>query len=336
VYRDSIGADGTTVDVPTEQLRTWIGPTVTDNGRLDLALNGDATTAALPELFSALAVAAKDAAVTLVDGQPVVTPSQDGVACCGDDAGTRIWQALTDGQTQVELQTKVAAPARTTEEVQSWGITGPVGGSRAWHNGAEEAGPAPGFTTYHACCEPRVTNIHRMADLVRGAVIPPGGTFSINDYVGERTTDRGFVPAGAIADGEHVQQVGGGVSQFATTTFNAAYFAGLDITSYQAHSEYFSRYPRGREATMGYPAPDLALRNDTPYGMLIWTSYTDTSLTVTFYSTPWVTAEQTGIEESRSGSCRNVSTTRTRTYPDRTTKQDTFRATYRPGPGQFC
>jgi hypothetical protein len=57
---------------------------------------------------------------------------------------------------------------------------------------------------------------------------------------------------------------------------------------------------------------------------------------VTFYSTPWVTAEQTGIEESSSGNCRNVSTTRTRTYPDGTTKQDTFRATYRPGPGQFC
>ena len=43
--------------------------------------------------------------------------------------------------------------------------------------------------------------------------------------------------AGAIRDGEHVEEVGGGVSQFATTTFNAAYFAGLDITTYQAHSE---------------------------------------------------------------------------------------------------
>ncbi|HEV7757697.1 MAG TPA: VanW family protein, partial [Acidimicrobiales bacterium] len=332
----SLRVDDTTVDVPAEQLRTWMGPKVTEAGRLDVALDGDAAGAALAELFSALAVAPSDATVTLVDGQPVVTPSQEGVGCCGDDAGSRIWQALSDGRTDVELHTEVTAPAHTTEEVQGWGITQPIGGNRGWRSGAEVPGPAPGFTTYHACCEPRVNNIHRMADLVRGAVIPPGGTFSINDYVGQRTTAKGFVPAGAIANGEHVQEVGGGVSQFATTTFNAAYFAGLDITESQAHSEYFSRYPRGREATMGFPAPDLALRNSTPYGMLIWTSYTDTSLTVTFYSTPWVTAEQTGIQESGSGGCRNVSTTRTRTYPDGTTKQDEFRATYRPGPGQSC
>ncbi|HLT69803.1 MAG TPA: VanW family protein, partial [Acidimicrobiales bacterium] len=121
-----------------------------------------------------------------------------------------------------------------------------------------------------------------------------------------------------------------------TTLFNAAYFAGLDIPVSQAHSEYFSRYPLGREATMGHPAPDLQIRNNTPYGILIWTSYTDSSITVTLYSTPYARAEQTGINESMSGACRVVTTTRTRTYPDGSTETDTFRATYRPGPGQGC
>ena len=179
-------------------------------------------------------------------------------------------------------------------------------------------------------------NIHRIADLVRGAVVPPGGSFSINDFVGKRTAANGFVPAGAIANGEHVDEIGGGISQFATTTFNAAYFAGLDIDDYQAHSEYFDRYPRGREATMGYPAPDLKFTNNTPYGILIWTSYTDTSLTVTMYSTPYATAEQTGISEGTDGRCRTVTTTRTRTFPDGHTESDKFRARYRPGPGQGC
>jgi vancomycin resistance protein YoaR len=175
-----------------------------------------------------------------------------------------------------------------------------------------------------------------MADLVRGAVILPGETFSINDHVGERTRAKGFVEAGAIREGEHVDEVGGGVSQFATTMFNAAYFAGLDIPVSQAHSEYFSRYPIGREATMGYPAPDLQITNNTPYGILIWTSYTDTSLTVTMYSSPYAKAEQTGISESMSGACRVVTTTRTRTYPNGETETDTFRATYRPGEGKPC
>src|SRR3546814_10120306 len=94
--------------------------------------------------------------------------------------------------------------------------------------------------------------------------------------------------------------------------FNAAYFAGLEILESQAHSEYFDRYPYGREATMGFPAPDLEFRNDTPYGILIWTSYTDTSLTVTLYSSPHATAEQTDLSESQSGSCKVVTTTRDR------------------------
>jgi vancomycin resistance protein YoaR len=126
------------------------------------------------------------------------------------------------------------------------------------------------------------------------------------------------------------------VSQFATTTFNAAYFAGVDITEYQAHSEYFSRYPPGREATMGYPSPDLKFVNDIPYGIMVWTSYTDTSLTVTLYSTPYGQGEQTNKAESMSDQCRVVTTTRTITFPDGHKTNDTFKATYRPAAGVGC
>jgi hypothetical protein len=57
---------------------------------------------------------------------------------------------------------------------------------------------------------------------------------------------------------------------------------------------------------------------------------------VTLYSSPYATAEQTGISESMSGRCRVVTTTRTRTYPNGETETDTFRATYRPGEDQDC
>ena len=87
---------------------------------------------------------------------------------------------------------------------------------------------------------------------------------------------------------------------------------------------------------MGYPEPDLVFTNDTPYGILIWTSYTDSSLTVTLYSTPHATAEQTGLEETAQGRCRVVVTTRTRTFPDGRTQEDQFRARYRPGEGESC
>jgi hypothetical protein len=69
---------------------------------------------------------------------------------------------------------------------------------------------------------------------------------------------------------------------------------------------------------------------------MIWTSYTQSSLTITLYSTSYAHAEQTAITESKSGSCTVVTTTRTTTYPDGTKKADKFRATYRPGEGLHC
>jgi vancomycin resistance protein YoaR len=331
----TLKAGDASVGVPVPQLRAWITPAVVD-GRLDLNFDAEKATAELPGLFADLDAEPENASMTLEGGVPKVVPATNGLTCCAEGSADLIWQGVQQEKGEVALEPVVTEPEITTAEVESWGIKEPVGGSRGFQSGADIAGPAPGFTTFHGCCEPRVTNIQRIADLVRGTVIPPGGTFSVNDTVGRRTREKGFVEAGAISEGIHVPEVGGGISQFATTTFNAAYFAGLDIETYQAHSEWFRRYPPGREATMGYPNPDLAIRNDTPYGVMVWTSYTDTSLTVTMYSTQHATAEQTGSSESMSGNCRVVTTTRTRSFPDGSTDTDTFRATYRPGEGLFC
>jgi uncharacterized membrane protein YgcG len=88
-----------------------------------------------------------------------------------------------------------------------------------------------------------------------------------------------------ILRGEIVDDCGGGVSQFGTTTVNAIFFAGLEPDAHQPHSFYISRYPMGREATLNYPSPDIdvSFTNDTGNGILIRTSYDDTSITVTFY-----------------------------------------------------
>ena len=76
--------------------------------------------------------------------------------------------------------------------------------------------------------------------------------------MGERTLAKGFVEAPVIdAEYKFGKDVGGGVSQFSTTLFNAAFFAGLDITTYGMHGIYISRYPYGREATLDYPSLDL-------------------------------------------------------------------------------
>ncbi len=264
----------------------------------------------------------KDPVFDVVDGQVhVVTPGVPYQICCDADSARQVAQGVLGGAAgPFELTAKTANDPVTT----------------AWASGSMIVEPVGEFTTKHRCCEARVTNIHRIADLVRGVYLLPGETFSMNEFVGPRTMARGFVFAHAIRQGHLVDEVGGGVSQFVTTTFNAAYFAGLDFDEYRSHTIYFSRYPFGREATLGIPHPDLILRNTTGYPILMWNTYTGTTLTVTIYSTKHIEVEELGQRKSKAGACTHVETDRQRTYPDGKVIVDTIVADYRPGEGLDC
>ncbi|HEU4894258.1 MAG TPA: VanW family protein, partial [Acidimicrobiia bacterium] len=175
-----------------------------------------------------------------------------------------------------------------------------------------------------------------MADAVTGYYMVPGETLSFNDFIGPRTREKGYVAAGAIRGGYMTDEVGGGVSQFVTTMFNAAFFGGLELDEYQSHSVYFSRYPYGREATLSIPGPDLVLTNTTDYPVLIWPTYDSTSITVTLYSTKHLEVEELEQRVYRRNQCRLIETDRERTYPDGRVVVDTITAFYRPGDGIDC
>ncbi len=139
------------------------------------------------------------------------------------------------------------------------------------------------FTTFHNCCEARVKNIHRIADLLDRRIVRPGETFSVNDEIGPRTKAKGFVMAPSIARGEMVKTVGGGISQFATTMFNAIFDGGYAVIQRQPHSYYFPRYPVAHEATLSFPSPDLIFKNDSSAGVLIRTFHGPTHITVKLF-----------------------------------------------------
>jgi vancomycin resistance protein YoaR len=172
------------------------------------------------------------------------------------------------GADAVAATVTTTPPAFTTAEAKALGIREKVSE----------------FTTPYQCCQPRVTNIQRAAKIIDGMIIKPGGRFSLNDALGERTAARGFVTAPMIARGELVDAVGGGVSQVATTTYNAAFFAGLALEAHTPHEFYISRYPMGREATVSWRSPDLVFRNDWPASILISARAGSNGITVAFYS----------------------------------------------------
>ena len=157
------------------------------------------------------------------------------------------------------------------------------------------------FTTYFPYAEYRNTNIGRAAEIIDGTIVAPGETFSLNGTIGERTAENGFTTGFIISNGIFKEDLGGGVSQMATTTFNAAFFAGMTDVEHKPHSFYIDRYPVGREATVAWPTVDLQWRNDTPYGVLVHAHVTPSTpssqgvVTVRLFSTKyWDITTKTG------------------------------------------
>lgn len=228
---------------------------------------------ALAEVEKALIDPAKapvEPTYDVVNGKPRLIPGRDGQGVDEGKLARDISEAILEGGSRtIEVSLTTVKPRLTENEVRSLGIKEKISS----------------FTTEYPCCQPRVTNIHRIADLLDGHLVKPGETFSLNKVVGRRDRARGFVEAPQIVAGRLVNDVGGGISQFVTTMYNAVFFGGLKDVKHTAHEFYISRYPAGRESTVSYPEPDFQWQNDSPYGVLIKTRYTNTSITVEFWST---------------------------------------------------
>jgi len=163
-----------------------------------------------------------------------------------------------------ELVVTQARPALTTREARALGVRRELAGYATLYSGTAD----------------RITNLQRGIELLDGARIAPGAVWSFNEHVGPRTEERGFRSAPVIINGEYEEGVGGGVSQIATTVFNAAWEAGIKIAERTAHALYISRYPTGRDATVNYPDVDLKLSNDTRRWIVIKASYDESGILV--------------------------------------------------------
>ena len=235
---------------------------------------------------------ARDATVRLADGRPVVVPARAGVDISPDDVAEGLLPALTKSGADrtIDIDPQRVAPDVTTKDARQLGITEKVST----------------FTTRFPYAEYRNINQGRAAELINGTVLAPGDTFSFNGTVGERTKANGFTVGTIIADGVFREELGGGVSQVATTTYNAAFFAGLEDIEHNPHSFYIDRYPVGREATVAWPDVDLQVGNDTEYGVLIEAKVTPSTpssegaMTVSMWSTKTWTIEAGVSDRSNS------------------------------------
>ena len=242
------------------------------SGGLRPVLDGESLHAALADQLADVEKPAKDATFRIRRRVPVVVPAEQGLEVRPETLATAVLPVLatTGAARAVDVPLEPSEPEVTTSAARELGVVERVAT----------------YTTYYPSdFAPRLQNIHRAADLMDRTLLLPGEVFSLNRVVGERTEQRGFAAGFIINNGRLEVDFGGGVSQLATTTFNAAYFAGLEIVEHNPHSFYISRYPEGRESTIAWGYKDLRFRNDSPHGVFVTTSYTSSSVTVSIYGT---------------------------------------------------
>lgn len=260
-------------------------------GTLVGALDAKVLDSRLADRLKSLGVKApKNATIRLSGGKPKVIASVDGFGVTPESVATAVMPLLaTSGDREATVELSKVKADLDTADAKKLGVKQVVG---------EFKTVFPGTYAY------RYVNIPKAAKMLNNMLIMPGETFSMNDALGgERTAAKGWAAGFGISNGKETLQLGGALSQVTTTMYNAVFFGGFEDIYHKPHSLYFSRYPKGREATISYPAPDMKFRNDSKYAVLIQASTTGRvgtsgTITIKLWSTKRYTIKQANTTTS--------------------------------------
>lgn len=266
------GKDGVVATLSPDQMGRVLSFVPDGSGGLSPQYNVEAATEILSPQLESTEIEPKDARISLANGSPEVIPSVSGEIVEWPKTLEPLPALLAaPGPRTTPAVYAPAEPELTTEGAKALGIREVIGeytsGGFAYASGV---------------------NIRLAASEINGAIVEPGETFSLNGYTGPRGYAQGYVDSGIINNGRPDTAVGGGISQLATTLYNATYFAGMEDVAHTEHSYYISRYPAAREATVFEGAIDLKFRNPSETGVMIQTIGTNSSITVRIWGTKTV------------------------------------------------
>ena len=236
------------------------------------SLDGAILHQAIAKQLKGVETKGRNATFEIVKGKPVVVPSVVGNGVSDEELSSKVLTVIGNPEPDrtVVVTMGVREPELTTAQAEALGVTERIST----------------FTQKFPYAAYRVQNIGQAAKYINGTLLLPGETFSLNDTIKERTEKNGYTVGFLIGPGGvFAEDLGGGVSASATTTWTGAFFAGMEPKHVQAHSIYISRYQAGLEATVGWGLFDMSFTNTSPYGVFITTKMTNTSMQVNFWST---------------------------------------------------
>ena len=208
------------------------------------------------------------------DAKPVYVEAHGGTVVDADALAANVLTAATQdggaGERRIALPMIDQAPAVTTPAAD-WGMNQVIGE----------------YSTPYYPDAARTQNLVAGTAAINGTIVMPGGVFSLTDALGPIDEEHGFASAGVVTNGQHTDAMGGGLSQVATTVFNAGFEAGMDDVEHTPHNYWFTRYPAGREATLWTGNLDVKFGNSTPTAVMVQAWAVDGEVHVRLWGTPY-------------------------------------------------
>lgn len=238
-------------------------------GALQLTFDGPTLLEAVVAGTDDLLDEAADAKFVFVNGAPVIEGGSPGTTIDPAALSSAVATAALGTERTATVELTQSDPAQSVAALEALGVKEKISE----------------FSTPLTNDSLRTENLRVGASKVNGTLVKPGETFSLVETLSPITTAGGYHSSGIVQDGKHVEGIGGGLSQMATTTYNAGFFAGLDDVEHRQHSYWFTRYPAGREATIFVGSIDMKFKNDTPYGVLMQSWVAGGQLHVAVWST---------------------------------------------------
>lgn len=159
-------------------------------------------------------------------------------------------------------------------------------------------------SSYYVNNANRTTNLKLASNAINGTIVAPGETFSFNKTVGQRTYAKGYKDAPVFTGpgSKNVENgVGGGICQVASTMFNTALYADVQIVERHQHSQRVSYVPLGRDAAISWGSQDFKFKNTTSYPIKILMTVSGGEITCEFKTNPGAKVPSIKLDVERSG-----------------------------------
>ena len=197
----------------------------------------------------------------------IITESKEGYQVDVDKAKADVKAALDGSEYKVvvPVDAEITKPTTSSEDLKS------------------KLGLVSTTTSKTSDNDNRNTNIRLICEHIDGLVLQPGESFDFNEFIGERTAEKGYKMAHGIFNGDMRDELGGGICQANTMLYQSVTKADLQVDERKNHSIPSTYVDKGTDATVTWKSPNFRFTNNSEYPIAIHAYYADLHVTVEIY-----------------------------------------------------